>query len=68
MSIHYKPDAATERRYDREAEQYVKYVSGCDSHGTPDPFCTEGNEAYAETASIPTFRALDKKMAAEGEP
>jgi len=22
----------------------------------------------AETASIPTFRALDKKMAAEGEP
>ena len=68
MSVHYKPDAATERRYDREAEQYVKYVSGHNVKGEVDPFYKEGNEVYAETASIPTFRALDKKMAAEGEP
>jgi hypothetical protein len=67
MSIQYKPSPEIEKRYDREAEQIVKYLSGYDSKGNVDPFYIQGNEVYAESASLPTFKALDKKMAIDGE-
>ena len=68
MSTPYQPDQITAQRYDREAEQFIKYISGKDSKGKPDPFYVTGNEKYADIASMPTFRALDKKMAEQGEP
>ena len=68
MSTQFEPDQATAKRYDREADQLVKYISGKDSKGVPDPFWVVGNERFADIASLPTFRALDKKLAEQGEP
>ena len=68
MSIHFKPDAKTEARYDREAEQLVKYLTGHDSHGNRDIFYISGNERYADSASIPTMKRLDAMLAKQGEP
>jgi hypothetical protein len=67
MSIQYKPSPDIEKRYDREAEQYVKYISGRSSKGEVDPFYAVGCEGFAVSASMPTFRALDRRMALEGE-
>lgn len=67
MSIQYKPDPKTEARYDIEAEQIVKYLSGHDSKGNPDPFWQEGYEKFAANASIPLMMRLDKLMAEQGE-
>jgi hypothetical protein len=68
MSIQYKPDIRTEKQYDREAEQLVKYLSGFSSKGEVDVFWKKGYELFASSASIPYMNRLDERMAKEGEP
>jgi len=59
MSVQYKPDKRTEEHYDREARQFRDYLTK--------PL-NKGDEVFAESASIPFFKRLDKQMAKEGEP
>jgi hypothetical protein len=62
MSIQFKPDKRTEERYDREAKQFKCYLTG------EEPWWNKGDEQFADSASVPTFKALDKQMAEGGEP
>jgi hypothetical protein len=59
MSVQYKPDAVTEKQYDREAAQYREYFVH--------PI-TMGDELFAESASVPYMKRLDVRMAKQGEP
>jgi hypothetical protein len=67
MSIQFKPDKKTEERYDEEAEQLVKYISGKSSKGEEDKFWNPGNEKFAEIASLPLMKLIEKEWAKQGE-
>ena len=56
VSIQFKPDKETEKRYDREAGQYREYLKQLDT------------KEYADSASKPLMFVLDAKMAKAGEP